>query len=178
MDIARKFIMMGRTRSLRYALRPGGRKYGPLPADPESKAGSSVIRRDGTAVGAEIGRTGKVYDQGKLDGAGIFAGYEDRCWQDQVYQRLWDEWKAGQAKEVKGKAKERNSKGGANLVKHEKGGADEEGQGKDSQSAVMDDVKPRRRVHRGAGTEPESEDQPPAETSTPSTRASKRRRRD
>lgn len=126
MDISRKFLQMGRTRSLRYALRPGGRKYGPVPTE---TPGPSKHRRDGTAVGEEMKRTGKVYDQGKLDGAGIFEGYEKRCWADEVYTRMWDEWKASQRKAGKGEAADRNSKGGANLNQEMGHGDGETGKG-------------------------------------------------
>ena len=71
MDICRKFLQMGRTRSLRYALRPGGRKY---------------------TEGEEMPRTGKIYDQGKLDGAETFKRYEHNCWHDPVYWRSWQDW--------------------------------------------------------------------------------------
>ncbi|WVR05186.1 hypothetical protein IAU60_002198 [Kwoniella sp. DSM 27419] len=76
MDICRKFIQMGRTRSLRYALRPGGRKYDP-------------------STGKERQRTGQVYDQGKLDGAGVYEAWLARCWDDEAYKELWDEWRDG-----------------------------------------------------------------------------------
>ncbi|WVF72191.1 hypothetical protein IAT40_007003 [Kwoniella sp. CBS 6097] len=76
MDICRKFIQMGRTRSLRYALRKGGRKYDP-------------------STGEEKERTGKVYDQGKLDGANIYEKWLDRCWANEEYSRAWEEWKQG-----------------------------------------------------------------------------------
>ncbi|WVQ98768.1 hypothetical protein IAU59_005899 [Kwoniella sp. CBS 9459] len=76
MDICRKFIQMGRTRSLRYALRKGGRKYDP-------------------STGEEQERTGKVYDQGKLDGANIYEKWLDRCWANEEYSRAWDAWKEG-----------------------------------------------------------------------------------
>nr|XP_018263806.1 uncharacterized protein I303_03679 [Kwoniella dejecticola CBS 10117]OBR85964.1 hypothetical protein I303_03679 [Kwoniella dejecticola CBS 10117] len=80
MDVCRKFIQMGRTRSLRYALRPGGKKYDP-------------------ATGKEQKRTGKVYDQGKLDGANIYENYLDECWSDKVYKKAWDDWKEGKETE-------------------------------------------------------------------------------
>ncbi|WWC89987.1 uncharacterized protein L201_004917 [Kwoniella dendrophila CBS 6074] len=76
MDICRKFIQMGRTRSLRYALRPGGRKY-------DEKTGK------------ENKRTGKVYDQSKLDGANIYESWLDKCWNDEQYKKAWENWKDG-----------------------------------------------------------------------------------
>lgn len=76
MDVCRKFLQMGRTRSMRYALRPGGKKY-----DKDE---------DGNKV--EMKRTGEVHDEEKLEGAKIFTRYEKRCWEDEVYRRLWVEW--------------------------------------------------------------------------------------
>ncbi|OCF41313.1 hypothetical protein I317_04884 [Kwoniella heveanensis CBS 569] len=76
MDICRKFIQMGRTRSLRYALRKGGRKYDP-------------------STGKEQARTGKVYDQDKLDGANVYESWLDKCWADEEYSRAWEGWKEG-----------------------------------------------------------------------------------
>lgn len=64
---------MGRTRSLRYALRPGGRKY-----DKDEK-GNKV----------EIPRTGEVHDESKMRGARIYQDYEERIWADKTYKRLW-----------------------------------------------------------------------------------------
>ncbi|KAI9638095.1 uncharacterized protein MKK02DRAFT_14696, partial [Dioszegia hungarica] len=74
-DTARKFIQMGRTRSLRYALRPGGKKY---------------EHDDETGEKKEIKRTGEVHDQGKLDGAGVFAEVLKRCWEDGWYQDAFE----------------------------------------------------------------------------------------
>jgi hypothetical protein len=75
MDIARKFIQMGRTRSLRYALRPGGRKYN-------------------RETGKEMERTGKVADEGKLRGAQIFEGRLKLVEEDEVYAKRKAEWVA------------------------------------------------------------------------------------
>jgi hypothetical protein len=74
MDITRKFIQMGRTRSLRYALRPGGRKY-----DKET--------------GQEIERTGEVADQGKLKGAQIFEDHLKVIERDEVYVAAKNAWR-------------------------------------------------------------------------------------
>ncbi|KAJ9099280.1 hypothetical protein QFC21_004161 [Naganishia friedmannii] len=82
MDITRKFIQMGRTRSLRYALRPGGRKY------------------DKT-TGQEMKRTGKVSDEGKLKGAQAFEGFLKRLEADEVYVAAKARWR----KEVEGRKK-------------------------------------------------------------------------
>ncbi|WWD15960.1 hypothetical protein CI109_100384 [Kwoniella shandongensis] len=81
MDITRKFLQMGRTRSLRYALRPGGRKYSPT-------------------SGEEMARTGKVYDEEKRKGAEVFEGYVDKCWADEVYSQAYASW-AEEGKKVK-----------------------------------------------------------------------------
>jgi hypothetical protein len=80
-DTARKFLQMGRTRSLRYALRPGGKKY-------EANAE--------TGEKQEMKRTGKVYDQGKLTGAGVFEEVLKRCWQDAWYADKFERWKGGE----------------------------------------------------------------------------------
>jgi hypothetical protein len=80
MDISRKFIQMGRTRSLRYALRRGGKKY-ETAADGSKKA---------------MKRTGEVYDEGKLKGANVFEGYLDRCWADEEYKRAFERWRKGE----------------------------------------------------------------------------------
>lgn len=73
MDVTRKFIQMGRTRSLRYALRPGGRKY------------------DKT-TGEEMKRTGKVADESKLKGAKIFEACLKRIEGDEVYAKAKKDW--------------------------------------------------------------------------------------
>lgn len=116
MDITRKFIQMGRTRSLRYALRKGGRKYEPPPVEEDKKgkrkrtAADNEDDRDVTADAREhtgrnagrkeIPRTGEVYDESKLEGANIFEGYLDRCWADETYARAWENWReAGKRKE-------------------------------------------------------------------------------
>lgn len=73
MDVTRKFIQMGRTRSLRYALRPGGRKY------------------DKT-TGKEMKRTGDVADKSKLEGANIFEACLKRIEGDEVYAKAKKSW--------------------------------------------------------------------------------------
>jgi hypothetical protein len=73
MDVTRKFIQMGRTRSLRYALRPGGRKY------------------DKT-TGKEMKRTGEVADESKLKGAKIFEACLKRIEGDEVYAKAKKSW--------------------------------------------------------------------------------------
>jgi hypothetical protein len=111
MDMARKFIQMGRTRSLRYALRKGGKKYDYGNADEKpNKAGTGKVQEreldaHGHRLGGkEIPRTGEVFDQGKLDGAGVFESYLKRCWADQVYNSAWEEWRAAAKGKGKGKA--------------------------------------------------------------------------
>ena len=80
MDTARKFLQMGRTRSLRYALRRGGKKYDHTPNGERE----------------EIPRTGEVYDEEKLRGAGVFEGFLGRVWEDAVYLGNWEEWRGKQ----------------------------------------------------------------------------------
>lgn len=108
MDITRKFIQMGRTRSLRYALRKGGRKYEENDSkgkgkrktgghdDGDDDGDNGQEKRSGRE---EIPRTGEVYDESKLEGANIFEGYLDKCWQDEVYAQAWEDWReAGKQK--------------------------------------------------------------------------------
>ena len=106
MDISRKFIQMGRTRSLRYALRKGGKKYA-YPGEEatiSAKSGSTSKGKrkavddpdeeTGDREGrVEIPRTGQVYDQGKLNGAEVFRSYEKKCWDDDVYREAWEDWR-------------------------------------------------------------------------------------
>jgi hypothetical protein len=90
MDIARKFLQMGRTRSLRYALRKGGKKYEIPSIGHYSHTGQK-----------EIPRTGEVYDDGKLKGAQIYEGYWKRCWDDATYVEAFDDWKKANDKAKK-----------------------------------------------------------------------------
>lgn len=80
MDTSRKFLQMGRTRSLRYALRPGGQKY------TKGEHGKKE----------PMDRTGKVYDEEKLKGANVFEGFVDRCWADDVYNGAFERWRKGE----------------------------------------------------------------------------------
>lgn len=73
MDVTRKFLQMGYTRSTRYALRPGGRKY------------------DKT-TGKEIKRTGHVADESKYKGAQEFKKVWERVEEDDVYAEQKIEW--------------------------------------------------------------------------------------
>jgi hypothetical protein len=103
MDITRKFIQMGRTRSLRYALRKGGRKYEPLESDPKDKSkGRRKTKEEEDEerkLKTEIPRTGEVYDQEKLNGANVFEEYLAKCWESEEYCQAWEEWReAGKSK--------------------------------------------------------------------------------
>jgi hypothetical protein len=82
MDITRKFLQMGYTRSTRYALRPGGRKYS-------------------SSTGIEIPRTGEIADQEKYNGSLLFKQRWKDVEEDEVYSRLRGEWEV----EVEGKKK-------------------------------------------------------------------------
>ena len=105
MDVSRKFIQMGRTRSLRYALRKGGKKY--EPSKSTRSAGAAKAEEDGPpgtyqikrATGEKlkvIPRTGEVYDEEKLRGAEIFRSYEGMCWADEAYKAAYEQWKSRQ----------------------------------------------------------------------------------
>ncbi len=99
MDIARKFIQMGYTRSTRYALRPGGRKY-----DQDT--------------GEEIPRTGEIADQEKYEGSLIFKEYRKKIEEDETYVEAKEEWRVEvegkkplkKARVTKGKKEEENFK--------------------------------------------------------------------
>jgi hypothetical protein len=102
MDITRKFIQMGRTRSLRYALRKGGRKYEATTSGPSFRSkgkaksnGSEDEEEDEKARSTkkEIPRTGEVYDEEKLKGANIFERYLGKCWECEIYKRAWEDWR-------------------------------------------------------------------------------------
>ncbi|WP_342645539.1 DUF4385 domain-containing protein [Mucilaginibacter sp. CSA2-8R] len=78
MDMARKFLQMGYTRSRRYANHKGGKKYdGPVP---ENKKGQS-----GAHGRAELPRT---EDEVKAESAKIFYGYWQQVKNDAVYQEM------------------------------------------------------------------------------------------
>jgi len=103
MDITHKFIQMGRTRSLRYALRKGGRKYEPLESDSKDKVkGKRKTKEEEDEerkLKTEIPRTGEVYDQEKLNGANVFEEYLAKCWESEEYSKAWEEWReAGKSK--------------------------------------------------------------------------------
>jgi hypothetical protein len=85
MDIARKFLQMGYTRSTRYALRPSGRKYSP-------------------STGLEVPRTGKIWDGEKYRGARVFKDVWERVEADGRYEEERARWKV----EVEGQGNKPN----------------------------------------------------------------------
>lgn len=102
---------MGRTRSLRYALRPGGKKYATDPDTGEKK---------------EMKRTGEVYDQGKLDGAGVFERVLKRCWEDSWYADTFERWRKGEQSAVrKAEDEQVHDEHGGAAIKSEKEDAGE-----------------------------------------------------
>jgi len=80
MDITRKFLQMGYTRSTRYALRPAGRKYS-------------------ASTGLEIPRTGEIADEEKYRGAKVFKEVWKRLEADPKYEQGKERWRV----EVEGK---------------------------------------------------------------------------
>ncbi|PSP90897.1 DUF4385 domain-containing protein [Halobacteriales archaeon QS_4_66_20] len=70
MDMARKYLQMGWTRSLRYAKYPGGRKYD-----------------DGTEREPQ-----EWYDEEKYDISQVYREYLDRVRNDETYQRRREQW--------------------------------------------------------------------------------------
>lgn len=83
MDMARKFLQMGITRSRRYANHPSGKKYdGPVPADKKGVSGSH-------------GRPElpKGFDAEKAESAKIFAEKYYLTKNDELYQKLMAEHK-------------------------------------------------------------------------------------
>ena len=97
---------MGRTRSLRYALRPGGRKYesskraiGDKTESETEEKGKGKGSGKGNEKGKEIPRTGKVHDEEKLRGARVFEGHLERVWADEVYLASWSVWRGRQGLE-------------------------------------------------------------------------------
>ena len=89
MDMARKFLQMGFTRSRRYANHKGGKKYdGPVPDDKKGQSGAHG--RD------ELPRTAE--DSVKAESARIFYERYDAAKNDLDYQRLADIHKKNYAK--------------------------------------------------------------------------------
>ncbi len=152
MDMARKFLQMGRTRSLRYALRPGGRKYAANPPNPSTDEGQEESNGNGTGkVKVEIPRTGEVHDEEKLKGAGVFEEYLRKVWGDGVYVEKWEEWRQQQGSgdvnvpagmqgdeltKQRNRRKRKQVNGAELAVKDE--GADEEGGVKDETSSSIE----------------------------------------
>lgn len=76
MDMARKFLQMGFTRSRRYANHKGGKKYdGPVPADKKGQSGAHG--REQLPKSPE--------DPVKAESARIFYGYYEKAKSDDVY---------------------------------------------------------------------------------------------
>ena len=84
MDMARKFLQMGYTRSRRYANHTGGKKYdGPVPADKKGISGAHGRR--------ELPRSKE--DPVKAESARIFHDYYMKAKGDSVYMKLMAEHK-------------------------------------------------------------------------------------
>ena len=84
MDMARKFLQMGFTRSRRYANHPGGKKYdGPVPADKKGQSGAHGR--------AELPRSPD--DPAKAKSARIFYAAYQKAKDDPEYLRLKAEHK-------------------------------------------------------------------------------------
>jgi hypothetical protein len=73
MDMARKYLQMGWTRSLRYAKYPGGKKYDD----------------DGTERDPQ-----EWYDEEKYEISQVYRGYLDRVEADEAYTERRDEWRS------------------------------------------------------------------------------------
>ncbi len=83
MDMARKFLQMGYTRSRRYANHKSGKKYdGPVPDDKKGQSG---------AHGRE--ELPKIIDEVKAESANIFYVVWQKAKNDKTYQRLLNEHK-------------------------------------------------------------------------------------
>ena len=79
MDMARKFLQMGYTRSRRYANHKGGKKYdGPVPTDRKGISGAHGRK--------ELPRSDE--DPVKAESARIFREYYEKAKQDPTYMRL------------------------------------------------------------------------------------------
>lgn len=78
MDMARKFLQMGYTRSRRYANHKGGKKYdGPVPIDKKGQSGAHGRE--------ELPRT---IDEVKAASAKVFYGYWQKAKNDIIYQEM------------------------------------------------------------------------------------------
>ena len=88
MDMARKFLQMGFTRSRRYANHKGGKKYdGPVPADKKGQSGAHGRK--------ELPRTEE--DPAKAESARIFYERYETAKNDLKYQTMTKVHKAKQA---------------------------------------------------------------------------------
>jgi len=84
MDMARKFLQMGYTRSRRYANHKSGKKYdGPVPDDKKGQSGAHGR--------AELP---KIEDSIKAESASIFYEVWQNAKQDETYQRMLKEHKS------------------------------------------------------------------------------------
>ncbi len=82
MDMARKFLQMGFTRSRRYANHKGGKKYdGPVPDDKKGQSGAHGRK--------QLARSSE--DPVKAESALIFYGYYDKARSDEKYIRMKDD---------------------------------------------------------------------------------------
>jgi hypothetical protein len=89
MDMARKFLQMGFTRSRRYANHKGGKKYdGPVPADKKGQSGAHGRQ--------ELPRTDE--EPVKAESARIFYKRYDEAKNDEQYQEMAKAHKAKQTK--------------------------------------------------------------------------------
>lgn len=83
MDMARKFLQMGYTRSRRYANHKSGKKYdGPVPDDKKGQSG---------AHGRE--ELPKILDEIKAESAAVFYVVWQKVKNDKTYQKLLNEHK-------------------------------------------------------------------------------------
>lgn len=83
MDMARKFLQMGYTRSRRYANHKSGKKYdGPVPEDKKSQSGAHGR--------AELP---KVADPIKAESAAIFYPVWQKAKNNKIYQKMLQEHK-------------------------------------------------------------------------------------
>ena len=105
MDMARKFLQMGYTRSRRYANHPGGRKYaGKKPKDGVAKP------KDGVAKRRVLPQAPDWATSPKAESARIFYGYYLKAREDPKYRRLKAAHQAREKAKVKAKAKAASGK--------------------------------------------------------------------
>ncbi|GAA6005773.1 uncharacterized protein JCM10292_004629 [Rhodotorula paludigena] len=123
-DMARKFLQMGMTRSLRYANRAGGRKY----AAPTAGGGQArtLLPKSDDHPGAAA----------KRESAAVFREVWERCKEGEEYKRLRREWEA--------EKKMWEKSGGAKEEEEE----EEEEEGVKQEEEEEEDVKPAREKKR------------------------------